>query len=93
MMASCCVSQGVLSNSDVQRISCRRNLFMPAKIGQEWALCQSSSQSILLSAQRLSIVLVSPVLLWEEARWQWALQRCSRLVFEIFLGVQQPCRR
>lgn len=46
MMASCCVSQGVLSNSDVQRISCRRNLFMPAKIGQEWALCQSSSQSI-----------------------------------------------
>jgi len=44
-------------------------------------------------AQRLSIVLVSPVLLWEEARWQWALQRCSRLVFEIFLGVQQPCRR
>ena len=49
--------------------------------------------SILLSAQRLSIVLVSPVLLWEEARWQWALQRCSRLVFEIFLGVQQPCRR
>ena len=42
----CCVSQGVLSSNDVRCTKCRRNLFTPAKNGQEWTILSHSSQSI-----------------------------------------------